>query len=44
MMAAVGNHVLSLHREAIGNIELGDLPEGECRDLTEKEIRSIDRP
>ncbi|PZO65421.1 MAG: 16S rRNA pseudouridine(516) synthase [Pseudoxanthomonas suwonensis] len=31
MFAAVGNHVLSLHREAIGGLELDDLPEGQWR-------------
>jgi 16S rRNA pseudouridine516 synthase len=34
MFAALGNHVTALHRTAIGNLELGDLPEGEWRELT----------
>lgn len=31
MFAALGNHVLELHRTRFGEYELGDLPEGECR-------------
>ena len=31
MFAAVGNHVDALHRERIGGLTLGDLPEGEWR-------------
>ena len=34
MFAALGNHVTSLHRTAIGNLELGVLPEGEWREIT----------
>ena len=34
MFAALGNHVTALKRTAIGNLELGDLPEGEWRELT----------
>lgn len=34
MFAALGNHVTSLHRTAIGDLQLGDLPEGEWRPLT----------
>lgn len=39
MFAAVGNHVLSLHREAIGGLELDDLPEGQWRllDVSDRE-------
>ena len=33
MFAAVGNHVESLHRERVGGLTLGDLPEGEWRVL-----------
>ncbi len=33
MFAAVGNHVEALHRNAIGGLELGDLPAGEWRIL-----------
>lgn len=37
MFAAVGNHVDALHRSAIGKLELGDLPSGAWRQLTEDE-------
>lgn len=33
MFAAVGNHVLSLHRSRIGGLDLGDLPAGQWRAL-----------
>ncbi len=33
MFAAVGNHVLALHRVQVGGLALGDLPEGEWRIL-----------
>ena len=39
MLAAVGNHVQSLHREQIGEIKLADLKEGEWRLLTQDEIK-----
>jgi 16S rRNA pseudouridine516 synthase len=38
MGAAVGNRVESIHRAAIGPLELGDLPEGEWRFLTADEV------
>jgi len=38
MFAAVGNKVISLHREQIGGITLSDLAPGEWRYLTEDEI------
>lgn len=39
MIAAVGNRVVGLHREAIGSIELDEqLAEGEYRQLTREEI------
>jgi 16S rRNA pseudouridine516 synthase len=42
MLAAVGNHVLALHRSSIGQIILDDdLAPGEFRHLSENEIRSI---
>lgn len=42
MFAAVGNHVLALHRERIGDIILDDdLAPGEYRALTEDEIASV---
>lgn len=40
MFAAVGNHVIALHREQIGEIIL-DMPEGEYRSLSKHEIESI---
>ncbi len=40
MLAAVGNHVVTLHREKIAHIELDEsLAEGQWRELTETEIR-----
>ncbi|OEG74387.1 16S rRNA pseudouridine(516) synthase [Shewanella colwelliana] len=42
MFAAVGNKVVGLHRESIGEIELdNDLTPGQWRYLTTKEIKSI---
>lgn len=38
MGAAVGNRVVSIHRTAVGSLELGDLPEGEWRFLTREEV------
>lgn len=41
MLAAVDNKVISLHREAVGDIELDEkLAAGEFRELTETEIES----
>ncbi len=37
MFAAVGNHVDALHRERVGGLTLGDLPEGEWRLLGEED-------
>ena len=37
MFAAVGNHVVSLHRSSFGNLALGELKEGEYRILSTKE-------
>ncbi|MEM6160816.1 16S rRNA pseudouridine(516) synthase RsuA [Erwinia sp. P6884] len=45
MFAAVGNHVVELHRERIGAIVLDDdLEPGEYRPLTEEEIASVGVP
>lgn len=45
MFAAVGNRVVELHRERIGDIVLDeDLELGEYRPLTEAEIASVDVP
>lgn len=35
MFAAVGNHVEALHRERVGGLTLGDLPDGQWRVLDE---------
>ena len=45
MFAAVGNRVIGLHRERIGDIELdADLEPGEYRPLTAEEIASVGMP
>lgn len=45
MFAAVGNHVVALHRERIGDIRLDDdLEPGEYRALTAEEIASVAVP
>jgi 16S rRNA pseudouridine516 synthase len=42
MIAAVGNHVVALHRSQIGSLVLGDeLPSGQWRWLTESEVQSL---
>ncbi|MHC5226166.1 pseudouridine synthase [Ignatzschineria sp. LJL83] len=41
MLAAVGNHVESLHRAAIGHLTLDGLHEGEYRSLTDEEIEGF---
>ena len=41
MFAAVGNKVVALHREQIGDVALSDLPEGHWRYLTEQEVASF---
>lgn len=41
MFAALGNAVVALHRESIGTLALGDLAEGDWRELREDEIRSF---
>lgn len=38
MFAAVGNHVVSLHRESVGQLTLGDLACGQWRELSGDEI------
>jgi 16S rRNA pseudouridine516 synthase len=42
MMAARGMHVLYLRRDREGCLELGDLPLGQTRELTETEILSLE--
>ena len=45
MFAAVGNHVVALHRERIGGIVMDeDLEPGHYRPLTEQEIASVGMP
>lgn len=41
MIAAVGNRVVGLHRESIGNVELDDLAPGEWRYLSEQEVEQF---
>jgi 16S rRNA pseudouridine516 synthase len=43
MFHAVGNQVLSLHRESIGPLVLGGLPPGKFRHLTRTEVDSFGR-
>ncbi|MGM0534961.1 MAG: pseudouridine synthase [Pseudomonadota bacterium] len=38
MFAAIGHHVVALHRESVGPLALGGLAPGEWRELTEDEI------
>ncbi|MDF7670438.1 16S rRNA pseudouridine(516) synthase RsuA [Orbaceae bacterium ESL0721] len=40
MFAAVGNHVVALHRAQIGEVKL-DIPEGEYRPLTDAEVNAF---
>jgi 23S rRNA pseudouridine2605 synthase len=39
--AAVGLHLVSLHRTRVGPVSLGDLPEGEYRPLTPQELEAL---
>ncbi|MGF6906703.1 pseudouridine synthase [Fusobacterium sp. PH5-44] len=41
MMEALGNRVINLKRESLGELSIGNLKEGEYRKLTEKEIRYL---
>jgi 16S rRNA pseudouridine516 synthase len=42
MIAAVGNHVIALHRSQIGSLVLGDdLPSGQWRWLTVEELATL---
>ena len=41
MVAAAGNRVESIHRSAIGPLDLDDLPEGEWRYLTAEEVAAF---
>ncbi len=39
----IGHPVEKLRRVRIGSLELGDLPEGKCRRLTEQEVAQLER-
>ncbi|MFL6585364.1 MAG: pseudouridine synthase [Luteimonas sp.] len=41
MFAAVGNHVVALHRSRVGGLALDDLPEGEWRALDAADIERL---
>jgi len=43
MCAAIGHPVLSLRRVAFGGIEIGDLPVGQWRHLTQAEVQELRR-
>ncbi len=42
MFAAAGNHVVQLHRESTGSLQLGELAEGAWRVLSERERELLD--
>jgi 16S rRNA pseudouridine516 synthase len=44
MFAAIGNHVQALHRERVGGLGLGDLPEGQWRALAEDDRARLFAP
>lgn len=44
ILAALGIEVLRLVRVAIGNLQLGGLPKGKCRQLTAADLRAITSP
>lgn len=41
MFAALGNHVISLHRSGLGPLTLGNLAEGSWRVLTDNEVETL---
>ncbi|WP_299232524.1 pseudouridine synthase [uncultured Halomonas sp.] len=41
MFAAIGNHVVALHRESVGPLALGGLAEGEWRELSAEEVAAF---
>lgn len=43
MCEAIGHPVLQLHRVSFGPLELGDLPEGKYRVLSEQEVAALER-
>ena len=44
ILDALGIEVLRLVRVAIGNLQLGDLPKGKCRQLTAANLRDVTSP
>ena len=40
-MKALGYNVIALHRVRIMNIELGSLPEGKYRSISEEEVKEL---
>ncbi len=43
MFAAVGNHVVKLHRSGFGQMELGDLPEGQWRMIDAAAVTKLEK-
>jgi 23S rRNA pseudouridine2605 synthase len=43
MLEALAHRILALKRIRMGNLELGDLPEGKTRQLSAKEVRALTR-
>jgi len=41
MFAHLGHRVLELKRVRLGNLTLGDLPEGKTRQLSAQEVRAL---
>lgn len=41
MFEAIGKTIVLLKRVAVGNVKLGGLKRGECKDMTEEEIQSL---
>ena len=41
MLEAVGHPVIALHRATFGPLDLGDLPRGAWRELSEEEVRML---
>ena len=41
MFGAIGNRVVALHRHSVGGLELGDLEEGQWRELSSEEINAF---
>lgn len=44
MLAALGNHVLALHREQVGGLSLGELPAGGWRALGPDDLARLEAP